>query len=138
IAGLAGGHVTVGANRSTIRFMPALLAEFTEHYPKVELTLRQELNEDIARLLREGDLDTCLLVTGVDATPVPDDVSSRRLFSFDYVFVVRPDHRLAGRAQVELTELKDERFILPVGRNMRAMHTTLTKAGLSPHVAIEV
>src|SRR5438105_8776365 len=44
---LASGHVTIGAGRSSIRFMPSLVAEFNERYPQIELTLRQETNENI-------------------------------------------------------------------------------------------
>ncbi|WP_208591490.1 LysR family transcriptional regulator [Gracilibacillus suaedae] len=57
------GPLTIGASESLmVHWLPELLMEFTEKYPKVELILKSLQYENITSQLKSGDIDIAILV----------------------------------------------------------------------------
>ncbi|MFD2656385.1 LysR family transcriptional regulator [Gracilibacillus thailandensis] len=57
------GRLTIGASESLmVHWLPDLLMEFTEKYPKVELVLKSLQYENITAQLKSGDIDIAILV----------------------------------------------------------------------------
>jgi DNA-binding transcriptional LysR family regulator len=115
----------------------SLLADFRADHPAVELRVRQGPSAEIAEHVRDGTMDLAFLAApdrrpaGLELTPVDRTPMS---------LVVDPGHRLAGRADVELSAIVDETFADgPEGWGTRmAVDRAFAAAGLRRHVTYEV
>ncbi len=57
------GPLTIGASESLmVHWLPQLIMEFTQKYPKVELTLKSLQYENLTSQLKSGDIDIAMLV----------------------------------------------------------------------------
>jgi DNA-binding transcriptional LysR family regulator len=104
------GRLSVGTVQSLHPFLdlPALLQSFHKRYPKVEIMVREINLEALRRALHEGQLDLAFMPVS-DAAP--SGLSVEVLFSSPMVLAVSPQHPLAGRVTVALSELEQEAFI---------------------------
>ncbi len=90
------------------RFFPKIIADFTKLYPQVSLSLIEVGSKKIEDGIEDGSLDI-----GVVALPVNEN--NFEMFPFvkePLMLIVHPEHELAGKSNVELSELKNESFIL--------------------------
>jgi LysR family transcriptional regulator for metE and metH len=89
-------------------WLPAVLRDFRDRWPNVELRVSAEHTSAPIAALRNGRLDLALVYT-----PVTDRrIRLEPLFDDELVLVTAPDHRFAGREFVPLGELSDERFFI--------------------------
>jgi LysR family transcriptional activator of glutamate synthase operon len=96
----------------------------------------------VLELLRRGEVDLGLLHLGRVGTTVVGmraagpTISLARLQTEPVVLVVGPAHRLAGRASVELEELREETFVsFRAGATVRKMLLLATRrAGFAPRI----
>ncbi|OZG60191.1 LysR family transcriptional regulator [Bifidobacterium lemurum] len=104
-------HISA-AQTCSMRIVAKALAALCERHPGVVVHLQDAYSDDIIDRLNNGLTDFGLLVQPVDMS------------GFDYLdipgldplgVVVREDHPLAGRASVDVGELKDIRAIVPKG-----------------------
>ncbi len=103
----AGGRLTIGANESTTLYLLPALAEYRRRYPRVRVQIRRSLSSRIPAELIEGDLEL-----GVISYAPPDDrLTSRVIYTDHLAFIVSPQHRLARRKSVSISELGMETFI---------------------------
>jgi len=103
----AGGRLTIGANESTTMYLLPHLARYRRRYPRVKVQVRRSLSSRIPAELAEGDLEL-----GVISYAPPDERLTARVIYTDHLaFVVSPDHRLARRKSVSISELGMEIFI---------------------------
>ncbi|MFG3055205.1 LysR family transcriptional regulator [Kitasatospora sp. NPDC048239] len=119
--------------------LPVALARFAAEHPEVELRIVEREPEDSLPMVREGTADLALAYhfdgplpvlpgdrSGLDWTPLMDDPLS----------VVLPDgHRLAGREDLELAELADERWVLGCLKTEAFLHRHAALAGFELRVA---
>jgi DNA-binding transcriptional LysR family regulator len=114
-----GSYQSVGA-----RVLPALLREFAEEWPKIDITLRELADDrELVRLVERGELDLTFVVLPLE----PGPYESVELFRDPYVLVVpagspfasreRPpslreivDHPLIGYRTCRMTELVVDRL----------------------------
>lgn len=114
-----------------------LLAAFRAEHPEVEFHVRQGFSAEMAEGVREGGLDFALLAisgrqgAGLELTPLRREVMA---------LGVHAGHRLAGRADVELSALADEVFVdgPPKWGTRVAADRAFAAAGLERRVALEV
>lgn len=114
-----------------------LLAGFHAEHPNVELHARQGNSAEMAAQVRDGRLDFALLAspsrraTGLELTPLGHEVMP---------LAVHDGHRLAGRADVELSATIDETFAdgPPTFGTRIAVDRAFAAAGLERRVALEV
>ncbi|MCW3008426.1 MAG: putative LysR-family transcriptional regulator [Solirubrobacterales bacterium] len=135
------GTVTLGVMQAlAMRAMsvPRLVATFRERHPQVEVRIRHGGGSaDMAELIREGRVDL-----GILALPERRAAGlALTLLSSEPIFLVcPPGHRLARRADVELSMLADETFAdAPAGWGTRmAVDRSFAAAGVRRTITYEV
>ncbi|MFG2332534.1 LysR family transcriptional regulator [Streptomyces sp. NPDC048604] len=138
--GLLRGRVTLGIVSGVAGHafeLPALLAEFRDAHPGVEVSLTEDSSERMRAALLSGELDLALLGTA-DAEP-PPGLAYRVVVDEPLVAAVRDGDPLAGRDEVALAELADRALIcLPRGTGVRTvLERACAQAGFAPRVAFE-
>src|SRR5262245_17393450 len=138
--GALTGTVDVG---SLVSFgtldVPKVLGDFHRTYPYVRIRLRQGPTGSMTYLsaIADGSLDLAF-VSAPDRFPAR--LQMHLLTQEPMVFVCRPDHRLAQRDCVAITELADEDLIgFPTEFGLRRlMEDAFAAAGVIAHAPYEV
>ncbi|MFB5266866.1 cidABC operon transcriptional activator CidR [Paenibacillus enshidis] len=133
---LRKGHIRIGLPPMVgSSFFPMVIGEFHKEYPEVTL----QLFEDGAKKV-EIDVASGALDIGVVVLPTGSDIFD----SFSFVkeklnLLVHPEHPLAGRTRVALSELAEDAFIL--FQENFALHDRIieecVRAGFQPRVVYE-
>ncbi|NNG34673.1 LysR substrate-binding domain-containing protein [Nakamurella aerolata] len=120
--------------------LPSLLGAFRRQHPQVELWLQTlpRGSTDVVAGVRAGRLD--LGFSGGLPAAAMRGLRKHRLIEEPFTVLLPPEHRLADRASVPITELVDEPFVeLPRGFGTRVLlDGWLRRRGLRRHVAVEV
>jgi DNA-binding transcriptional LysR family regulator len=103
----SSGRLIVGANESTTLYLLEHIEHYRRLYPKVKVQVRRCLSSRIPSQLIDGDLELGL----ISYDPEDDRIVTLVIFTDHLAFVVSPQHRFGGRAQVSITELGMETFI---------------------------
>ena len=113
-AGGSQGRLTVGAIPTVAPYLlPAVLEQFTARHPDVELTIHEDVKQNLLAATVAGDIDLALV-----ALPVVDDrLEVESILTEPLLAALPPRHRLRRRPRLTLDDLRDERFIL-----MNEMH----------------
>lgn len=101
----------IGAANSPI--LSGLVHRLTADSPRAHLTTCVSwAGSELADLLATGRLDFALLGVCGDTAPPSDHHLAWQLVAVDAMFVLLPDdHRLAGKDEVDLTDLADARWV---------------------------
>lgn len=103
------GEIAVGCFLTlAIRFMPRLLADFTQRHPGVAVRMHEGDQEELVRMLLSGRTELALAYNLF----LPDTVVAEPLAVLPPYVIVSEQHRLARRRLVSLGEFADEPFIL--------------------------
>ncbi len=104
---LKSGSLHVGASPTCATYyLPSRLAEFTQRYPGVKLTMAVEPTIDLSRQVVAGTID-CALVEGA-----PDrSLVSAVIAHDDLVFVVKSTHPLAALERITPDDLTAHRYV---------------------------
>lgn len=103
----ATGRLTIGANESTTLYLLPHIARYRRRYPRVRVQVRRSLSSKIPSELVEGDLELGV----ISYEPEDERIVSRVIYTDHLAFVVSPQHRLARRKSVSISELGMETFI---------------------------
>lgn len=103
----SAGRLTIGANESTTIYLLRHIERYRKLYPKVKVTVRRSLSSKIPSELLDGNLE--LGVISYD--PGDERIQSQVIYSDSLAFVVSPDHRLARRKSISITDLGGEIFV---------------------------
>lgn len=141
IAGLDGGRLRFGTFPSAgATLVPRAVAAFTARFPNVELRMVEAEPEDSLPQLRAGELDL-FLGYDYDAVPDPTETGIERIaLTEDRVdAVLPPDHPLAARRTVKLTDLADDPWVweTPRGACHRMFLHATGQAGFEPRIAFQ-
>jgi DNA-binding transcriptional LysR family regulator len=101
------GRLMIGANESSTLYLLPHIERYRRLYPKVKVQVRRSQSSKLPSELLHGDLE--LGVVSYD--PADDQLVSKVIFTDALAFVVSPEHRLARRKSVSITELGAETFI---------------------------
>jgi DNA-binding transcriptional LysR family regulator len=103
----SAGRLTIGANESSTLYLLDHIERFRRKFPRVKVQIRRSLSSKIPAELLDGDLELGIL------TYDPDDerLVSKVIYTDHLAFIVSPEHRLAARKEVSITELGAEEFI---------------------------
>jgi DNA-binding transcriptional LysR family regulator len=99
--------LTIGANESTTLYLLKHIEKYRRLYPKVKVQVRRSYSSKIPSQLIDGDLE--LGVISYD--PEDDRLMTCDIYTDHLAFVVSPQHRLATREEVSISELGMETFI---------------------------
>jgi DNA-binding transcriptional LysR family regulator len=109
VQGLLRGTLAIGTLQCLhVVHLPAVLAGFLATHPGLEIQLRHGGSNDLIEQVRTGRLDLAFVSCPLRR---PDDVVVAPLASEPLVLACAPEHPFAARAQVELAELRTERFV---------------------------
>ncbi|GIG86679.1 LysR family transcriptional regulator [Plantactinospora endophytica] len=88
------------------------LGGFQREAPEVDLSLAELPIGSIAEPLRDDAVDVAFVVTlgEFDCTWLGDDIALRQLSREAFVAALPADHRLAGKPEIDLTDLATESF----------------------------
>lgn len=103
----SSGRLTIGANESTSLYLLNHIEQYRSQYPKVKVQVRRSLSSKIPAQLLDGDLELGL----ISFDPGDERIVSTVIYTDRLVFVVSPEHRLAAREEVSISELGMETFI---------------------------
>ena len=103
------GHLTIGSFQSaSARLLPRILSTYRQAWPNVTVTIH---SEDLAPrsidLLQDGTFDLTFIEGAVD----DPSLSAHKLLDDRFVVVVPPDHRLARRRVISLSDLAGEPLV---------------------------
>lgn len=113
-------------------YLPHLRDAFTEKFPDVEVDVTESGQEDLQRMLRDGESEVALTYdTGLDS-----GISRRVVRVVNPYFLLAADHPLADRPSLSMADLADYDLIAygvpPSPDNARKM---IEEAGLSIRIA---
>lgn len=102
-------HVRIGLPTITNSiFFSQLIASFHQEYPEVTFQLEEDGSKRIEEKIINGSLDFGVIVLSEE-----NDLLDKYMFVKEKLkLVVPPSHRLAGKKEVSLQELKEESFIM--------------------------
>jgi DNA-binding transcriptional LysR family regulator len=103
----SAGRLTIGANESSTLYLLDHIERYRRQYPRVKVQIRRSLSSKIPAELMDGDLELGILTYD----PEDDRLISKVIYNDHLAFVVSPEHRFAGRAEVSILELGTENFI---------------------------
>ncbi|MGD0633515.1 MAG: LysR family transcriptional regulator [Beijerinckiaceae bacterium] len=108
IKGKHAGHISIGIVSTAEYFAPGLIAAFSNENPKIEISLSIGNRQETITRLRDYEIDIALM--GQPPADVP--VMSQPIGSHPQVVIAPLNHRLAGRKDIEKSELAGESFIV--------------------------
>ncbi|MBM3759378.1 MAG: LysR family transcriptional regulator [Acidobacteria bacterium] len=103
----SSGRLTIGANESTSLYLLNHIEQYRRQFPKVKVQVRRSLSSKVPAQLLDGDLELGL----ISFDPGDERIISTVIYTDRLVFVVSPQHRLAARGDVSISELGMETFI---------------------------
>ncbi len=113
-------------------FMPAILADFSEQFPGVDVRLYEGNQEELIAGLSAGQFELAIMYESV----LPADIVMTKLASFEPYVLLPKGHRLAGHSSISLASLKDENFILlDVPPSREYFMGLFRRNGIEPRIA---
>ncbi len=110
LKGSRKGQLKIAAPFTTLyHLLPIPLEKYTKQFPWVELTVLDRAQQDVIRLVKEGDIDFGFVL----ASMVTRDLDSKRWKKVETVLLAPKDHPLAKEQHVKLEELARYPLILP-------------------------
>jgi DNA-binding transcriptional LysR family regulator len=101
------GRLSVGANESTTLYLLPHISRYRQSYPRVKVQVRRTQSSKIPAEILDGDLELGV----ISYEPQDDRLESRIIYTDHLACVVSPQHRLARRKSVSITDLGMEIFI---------------------------
>ncbi|APA85139.1 LysR family transcriptional regulator [Paraburkholderia sprentiae WSM5005] len=103
------GRVVVAASPTVAcRLMPRVVASCVEQFPYVTLGLRDDVQSDVVRKVKSGEVDFGVIIGPFS----DDDLLSETLMTDSFCIVSRDDHRLAAHKQVTWKDLDGEQLVM--------------------------
>jgi len=85
------------------------LEAFAAAHPGIDLIARTGTHEEVRALFQQGEVDLAFLLSD---GPVPG-LRTQAMGKYRLAFVAAPDHALAGRQAIAITELARHAFVMP-------------------------
>src|SRR5580658_3798387 len=102
LSGMSRGRLSIGATPSLItRVLAPALVAFHATHPGIELLVVEAGSRQLAHQLASGEVDLALVVLPI----TEPQVATTPLFDDPLVLAVAPDHPLAGREHVRVSDL---------------------------------
>ena len=102
VAEKLSGEVTIACVPSAVGyFLPRVIAQYHQQYPRIRIRIRDESSSDILLTVARSEADFGLTYIG---TQEPD-IEFHPLLEEEFVLACPPDHALAGKRSVSWAEL---------------------------------
>jgi LysR family cyn operon transcriptional activator len=136
LQGLRHGTLRVGVTHSfTTALIPKAVAAFRDQYPGISVAIEKTSGRVVEQGLVAGTLDLGIAF----APPEAPEVVAETLFEEEVVLITAPNHELAGRARVKLSELDRLPLVVPSREfaTRRLLDDRLREAQIHPEIAVE-
>ncbi len=107
---IAGGLAMATSHHIGLHRLPVVLREYSDRYPKVALDIRFMESEKACSAVEHGELELAVITLPLVSSPV---LKTEIVWQDPLLPVVSPDHPLANRKHVSLTEMLDHPAVLP-------------------------
>ncbi len=136
LEGASGGRVTVGVVSTAKYFAPRALAAFSHAHPDVEIRLAVGNRSETIEALRDHELDFAVMGRPPQSFGVDQEV----IGDHPHYIVAPPDHHMAGKRKITISELAQETFLLrEEGSGTRMlMQRLFAEIGLSANIGMEI
>ncbi|APZ96744.1 LysR family transcriptional regulator [Fuerstiella marisgermanici] len=103
------GRVRVGAIPTIAPyFLPDVLRQFSEEFPKATLIVQENTTDHLIKSCTQGEIDLAIL-----ALPIPAKyLEVEELFDEELFLVLPPDHPLAEKTSIRLSDVEPLPFVL--------------------------
>ena len=103
------GRVRVGAIPTIAPyFLPEILRKFSQEYPKATLIVQENTTDHLLKSCTQGEIDLAIL-----ALPIPAKyLEVEALFDEELLLVLPPEHPLASKAKITLSDVEPFPFVL--------------------------
>jgi len=131
------GRVMVAASPTiACRLMPQIIAACGQQFPYITLGLRDDVQSDVVRKVKSGEVDFGVIIGPVSA----DDLFTESLMSDSFCLVARDDHPLMARREVAWRDLDGERLVMldHASGSRPIIDAALEQHGVSAHVVQEL
>jgi len=108
LKGIAGGKLNVAVISAGDYFFPQLMVAFARQHPGVQLNLTVHNREELLDKMAANRTDLAVMVR----PPVGLDTQNDAFAPHPYVIVGAPDHPLAGRGPIAMTDLVRHPFVI--------------------------
>jgi DNA-binding transcriptional LysR family regulator len=140
LAGLNRGSLTVGTFPTLAgSFLPIVIRAFKKRYPSIGLSLRSTRFDELVADLESGVTGLCLL-WDYPWNPFHDDaIRVTEVFRESTVVLVARGHRLEGRKQVSMEDLRNESWIVRAEAHpvVEVLQRSAHDAGFEPAIAFQ-
>ena len=89
-------------------YLPKLLQQFAAECPRAVLTVQEDTTDNLLKRCADGDVDLAFVALPISARYLEVET----LFEEELLLIVAPDHPLAHRKQIRLTDIRSLPFIL--------------------------
>jgi len=136
LKGVEGGQLRVSVASTVNYFASRLLSGFCRRYPRVRVCLDVTNRERLLQQLETNDTDIVLM----GRPPEGLDVVAEAFMDNPLVAVAAPDHRLAGKRRIPLSELGRETFLMrePGSGTRIAIERFFEERGIAPISSVEM
>ena len=117
-------------------FLLSVFAQFQKKYPEVKISLVRKDRKEVVAMVLEGETD--FGITSLEETP--PGISYKVFASHNRVLMMPKNHALAKKSGISLKDIAGYPLILPPSesRIRRIVDMTFKKAGLKPHISLEI
>ncbi|MFC5405699.1 LysR family transcriptional regulator [Cohnella soli] len=131
------GEIRIGFPHSLgIHLVPQVVAAFRKLHPHVKFRFRQGMYPSLIRDVIDAEVD----IAFISPFPEKNEQVTGEIVLTEELFAILPDtHRLANEESIELSELRDETFVLfGAGYSLRPIVWEACKeAGFTPNIGFE-
>jgi len=136
LAGTPSGHLKIGISPMVQTLFPKAIAEFSSFYPQITIDLVEVGSRKVEQRIHEGTLDVGIVVlptrSKVELETVP-------FLKDPLMLIVDSSHQLATKSIIDISELREESFVLY--RDDFALHDHILdkckELGFTPKVVCE-
>jgi DNA-binding transcriptional LysR family regulator len=144
VTGFENGKLRLGFSQTGYHFIPDALSKFYKKFPNADIKVTQVFSTlNLEKMLLDGDVDIATLIL-----PLHSDELSYKVITEEQALLALPiTHPLAqkvkkrakGYPTLSLSELKNEKFILPKAsqRSRPIFNQIFKKAGFEPNIFCE-
>ena len=136
LSGQVGGRLSIGTSHHIgLHRLPPVLRAFTQQYPDVDLDIHFMDSEVACEAVLAGKLELGIVTLPAQALP---QLTMRSIWPDPLVVMVAPDHPLAGRRKLKLSDLAEHPAVLPDEQTYthRIVKRELERHGLVPRIRL--
>lgn len=104
---LHSGKVTISANEHTVFALLPVISEFRKRHPLIKIEVRRGVASRIPKEITAREVELGV----ISFKPSDESVKSVPMFADELQLIVSPQHRLASKTAVSVTELGGEIFV---------------------------